>query len=220
MVLLRPLLLTVLLLGLGRGAAAADSLDLAAPLDGMTSARLRALVTAPGACLAVLDRAAIAYRAIPDQALAAGCGYADAVLFEGGGVRLLPKVTVTCALAVGLVLFERTVLQPQAERYFGSKVVAIEHYGAFSCRNVRHTGNGRRSEHARANAIDLAGFVLADGRRIATGGDWPRRSAAGRFLRAVRDGACQVFPVVLSPVWSAAHGDHFHFDVGPLEECR
>nr|MBA3526869.1 extensin family protein [Sphingomonas sp.] len=33
------------------------------------------------------------------------------------------------------------------------------------------------------------------------------------FLREVRDGACRLFPTVLSPDYNAAHRDHLHLDV-------
>jgi hypothetical protein len=71
---------------------------------------------------------------------------------------------------------------------------------------------GRWSEHATGNAIDIAGFVLEDGRRISVLGDWDGEDAEARFLRAVRDGACKSFATVLSPDYNAAHADHFHLD--------
>lgn len=210
--------LTVALTLLASSASPAD--PLAPDGAGDTVAWLRALTTTPRACLAALDRVGLAYRALADQPMGEGCGYADALVFGGGAARLAPPLAMTCPLAVGLGQFEKRVLNPQAERFFGTKVRRILAYGAFSCRNVEHTGSNRRSEHARANAIDIAGFVLADGRRITVMADWHRPTAAGRFLLAVRDGACGIFPVVLSPVWSAGHRDHFHFDVGPARQCR
>src|SRR3546814_7905557 len=43
---------------------------------------------------------------------------------------------------------------------------AIESFGSYACRPVNNQIGGRLSEHARANAADIAAFVLADGRRI------------------------------------------------------
>ena len=60
--------------------------------------------------------------------------------------------------------------------------------------------------------IDIAGFVLEDGRRISVLRDWNDDEEERRFLRVVRDGACGVFATVLSPDYNAAHADHFHFD--------
>ncbi|NTV11537.1 MAG: extensin family protein, partial [Zoogloea sp.] len=42
----------------------------------------------------------------------------------------------------------------------------IEHYGSFACRNIYPRQDGPLSEHARANALDVAGFTLQDGRHI------------------------------------------------------
>jgi hypothetical protein len=70
------------------------------------------------------------------------------------------------------------------------------------------------SEHATGNAIDIAAFVLEDGRRISVLGDWEAEGEKARFLKAVRDDACDIFATVLSPDYNAAHADHFHFDQG------
>ena len=50
--------------------------------------------------------------------------------------------------------------------------------------------------------------------------DWPKDNQDARFLRQVRDAACDVFSVVLSPDYNAAHRNHFHLDVGPWWVCR
>jgi hypothetical protein len=80
--------------------------------------------------------------------------------------------------------------------------------------------SGRVSQHATANALDVAGFRLADGRRITVAADWADEGDEGRFLRAVRDGACRSFETVLGPEYNAAHRDHLHLDRGPYRVCR
>ena len=65
------------------------------------------------------------------------------------------------------------------------------------------------------DVIDIAGFVLADGTRISVLRDWPGEGDKARFLRTVRDGACDGFATVLSPDYNAAHADHFHLDMSP-----
>lgn len=77
-----------------------------------------------------------------------------------------------------------------------------------------------RSRHATAEALDVAGFVLADGRRVRVPGDWNEDSAEARFLHDVRDGACRFFDGVLSPDHNAASGDHLHLDRGTYRYCR
>jgi hypothetical protein len=62
--------------------------------------------------------------------------------------------------------------------------------------------------------------TLADGTRISVLADWDGPPAKAAFLRAVRDGACRFFDVVLSPDYNEAHRDHFHFDQGDQSACR
>ena len=76
------------------------------------------------------------------------------------------------------------------------------------------------SQHASANAIDIASFTFADGSRITLLQDWNDADAKGRFLREVRNGACPIFGAVLSLDYNAAHRNHFHFDMGPGKVCR
>ena len=69
------------------------------------------------------------------------------------------------------------------------------------------------------NALDVAGFRLADGTVISVQQDWSDTGPKGRFLRTVRDGACKVFLTTLSPDYNAQHHDHFHLDMGGWAKC-
>jgi len=80
--------------------------------------------------------------------------------------------------------------------------------------------SGRMSQHATANAFDIAGFELADGRRINLLSHWNGDGPEAAFLRQVRDGLCEWFNVTLSPDYNALHADHFHVDMGPFLSCR
>jgi hypothetical protein len=121
---------------------------------------------------------------------------------------------------VSLALWERHVLQPAARTLLGSEVARIEHFGSYACRNVYGRENARRSQHATADAFDIAGFVLRDGQRIRVLADWSGDDASAAFLRTLRDGACTYFDAVLGPEYNAAHRDHFHFDRGAARICR
>lgn len=195
-------------------------LDLGAAPGLFTARQLRTLSDDPVACLAVLKAAPIDFAPIPDQPILDGCGFADALRYRGEKARFREPVALTCAMAAGLVLFERQVLQPAAEALLGSRVTRIEDFGTYNCRNIGREESRRRSEHAKANAIDLAGFTLADGRHVTVARDWGRDSPEGRFLTRLRDGACGLFNVVLGPEFNAAHRDHFHIDMGPFDACR
>ena len=91
--------------------------------------------------------------------------------------------------------------------------------GSYACRNV--SGSSRRSAHATAEAIDIAAFVLADGRRVSVLGDWSSGGAAEReFLQVVFASACKRFGTVLGPDYNAAHRDHLHVEIGGGGYCR
>jgi hypothetical protein len=190
-------------------------LDLARPVGAFTGRKLAALGGEGGKCRAHLRRAGIRFVALPP--LGGGqCGYDDAVrLAPGGALEMAYRpadLGTSCPVAAGLALWEWHVVQPAALRHFGSKVAAVEHFGSYSCRRLYGRSEGAWSEHASANAVDIAGFRLADGRRISVAGDWQEGGAKALFLRDVRDGACRLFASTLSPDYNAAHRDHFHLD--------
>ena len=105
-----------------------------------------------------------------------------------------------------------------AEQILGSKLVKIETFGSYSCRTI--AGSSKLSEHAHANAIDVSGFVLADGRRITVQQGWNGSSTEREFLRTVRASACKRFGTVLSPDYNRAHHDHLHLDMSNGGYCR
>lgn len=150
----------------------------------------------------------------------AKCPLVDAWRVQGGEVALSSSFLASCRLAVSFALFERHALQPAAQAVYGQAVSRVDHLGSFACRNVYGRENGRLSQHATANALDIAGLRLADGRTISVLKDWPKDNQDARFLRQVRDAACDLFSVVLSPDYNAAHRNHFHLDVGPWWVCR
>ena len=191
-------------------------LDLGAPVGLFTGRKLTALTEDAPACGALLDKAGVRYTALPPRSDGAQCGYDDAVRFTAGGARriaLAPAgIGTSCPVAAALAVWEWNIVQPQAEAILGSRVVAIRHFGSYSCRRLYGRDQGNWSEHARANAVDIAGFQLADGRSISVVKDWNGDAPAARFLHAVRDGACDLFATTLSPDYNAAHRDHLHLD--------
>lgn len=135
-------------------------------------------------------------------------------LRTGGPPEILfqPDVVTSCPVAAGLALWEEHVVQPVAQRHFGSRVAAIDNLGSYSCRRIYGRSEGRYSEHSTADAIDIAGFRLEDGTRISVLRDWKGDGASAAFLREVREGACPLYATVLSPDYNAAHADHLHLD--------
>ena len=188
-------------------------LDLRDPVGWTTETKLLALRDDPAQCRAVFERSEVDFASL-DPAGEGPCRREDRVQLSA--TPLAPNTpATTCPTAMAFHLWNRDVLNPAAEDVFGSKVARVEHLGAYSCRRLYGRDSGPWSEHATANAIDIAGFVLEDGTRISVLRDWPGEGDKARFLRQVRDGACDSFATVLSPEYNAAHADHFHLDMSP-----
>lgn len=199
-------------------------LTLGDPQTPVTRWKLARTLAQPAACQALLATSGFTYVTLPDRETGAGCGFRNAVRIERTGVEVSAPFSVACPTAVALAMWETQVLQPTALQMLGSRVRRLEHFGSYACRGIYGREDARRSSHATAEALDIAGVVLEDGRRLRIRGDY---GAAGgttggaAFLHALRDGACRHFRVVLGPEYNAAHRDHFHFETrGPYAICR
>jgi len=189
-------------------------LDLAQPVGMFTGRKLAALTGDTAQCKALLDRAGVSYVAMQPGG-ADQCRYADAVRLRADkdAINLVPAaVAPSCPVVAAFKLWEWQVVQPAAQRIYGTSVRSIRHFGSYSCRRMYGRGQGDFSEHATADAIDIAAFVLKDGRQVSVLKDWKGEGKDAAFLREVRDGACGLFSTVLSPDYNAAHRDHFHLD--------
>jgi hypothetical protein len=195
-------------------------LDVAVPPNLWTRYKLTRLTANAELCRQVLRGTSMEFEMLTDRATGENCGFTDAVLVRRTPADVGEEFSLTCRTAVSLALWETHVLQPAAHRHFGQGVSGIEHFGSYSCRNVYGRPAATRSRHATAEAWDVAGFVLADGRRIRVARDWQGTGAESAFLDEVRDGACRFFDGVLSPDYNAAHADHLHLDRGPYRMCR
>ncbi|WPH12903.1 extensin-like domain-containing protein [Variovorax paradoxus] len=205
-------------------------LDVAAPPDWLTSFKLERARREPARCLAALAQTGMQYELLPDRVTGPGCGFKNAVRLRSAGVRLGTAPSLSCPMALSFFMWERHALQPAARQRFGQPVVAIEHLGSYACRNVNRGDDAvpgaSRSRHATADALDVAGLTLADGRRITVLQAWPRSSApstddpSALLLRDAHRGACRFFNGALGPDYNAAHKDHFHLETGGYDMCR
>jgi len=193
-------------------------LDVRTPPNFLTSWKLGRLRDDPQLCAQALDSSGLRYSRQADTS--ANCPLTNVVRVQGAPVRLSSSFLATCPVAVAFALFERHGLQPAAQRVFGQPVVQVDHLGSYACRNVYNRAEGRLSQHATANALDIAGFRLKDGQRIELQRDWKGDGPKAQFLRQVREGACESFNTVLGPDYNAAHHNHFHLDMGGWRVCR
>lgn len=171
-------------------------------------------------CLAQLGQSQANFTPLPDQSFGTGCSTMNTVRLswlrsDDAHLQLANLGPVTCPLATALQAWARFGVDRAARQALGSPLARIDTFGSYNCRNV--AGTDHRSGHATANAVDVAGFVLADGRRISVKGNWSDGTPAERnFLRLIRNSACRRFALVLTPDYNAAHRDHFHLEVGAL----
>jgi hypothetical protein len=146
-----------------------------------------------------------------------------------GAVGVDKVLTIDCPMIPALEAWLRDIVQPDAEARFGQKVAMLKVFGAYSCRSIDNMAGARLSEHAFGNAVDVAGFVLADGRSLEFVRDWKSAGTQeAAFLHEVHAGACQYFTTVLGPGADVFHYNHIHLDLashgatdtGPRRICK
>lgn len=179
--------------------------------------KIRRAKNNPAQCFAALSQVS-SVTSFPDFKPSTTCGIKGGVEVASLGAVQLDPFKTRCALAIELYLWEQNAVRPAARDILGSDLRKLEHFGSYSCRKI--AGSRRWSKHARAEAIDIAGFRLANGRHITLLRGWNGRPDERKFLRRIRDGACERFGGVLSPDYNAAHADHFHFDFSRWGFCR
>ncbi|MBA3526848.1 MAG: extensin family protein, partial [Sphingomonas sp.] len=190
------------------------ALELRHPVGRFTASKIAELGETPARCRAMLAGAGVSDVPVPPRVINPDCSYTDGMRLAGRALDYSPEGLVTsCPVAAALHLLETRVIQPAAERHFGQAVRATVHAGSFSCRRLYGRSEGRFSEHSTADAVDITGFRLIDGSEVSVLADWSAGGQEAAFLREVRDGACRLFPTVLSPDYNAAHRDHLHLDV-------
>lgn len=128
-------------------------------------------------------------------------------------VEIKPAATLACPIVSALDQWIANAVQPAAHKWFGQPVVEIKQISAYSCRGMNGQVGARISEHAFGNALDIAAFVLADGRRITVKAGWQGSAEEQGFLRDVQGAACDQFTTVLAPGSNRYHYDHIHVDL-------
>src|SRR4051812_34612618 len=130
-----------------------------------------------------------------------------------GPVTVKPTATLACPIVSALDRWLADSVQPAAQRWFGARVVEIKQISAYSCRGMNGNPSAHISEHAFGNALDIAAFTLADGRRVTVKDGWKGMPEEQGFLRDVQGAACQQFNTVLAPGSNVHHYDHIHVDL-------
>lgn len=195
-------------------------IEITSDVGALTNLKLRLLQPRYEACLATLKRRSISIERKEIVSTEKGCGMEKGIVLKQSPLIHGSQLELTCGLGAALLIWERNIVVPESEALLGSPVTRVRTFGTYACRNVNHAKAGRRSAHAEGRAIDIAGFDLADGRKISVLKDWGKDTPEGRFLAQVHGGACSVFNVVLGPEYNALHKNHFHLDMSLWSVCK
>jgi len=104
------------------------------------------------------------------------CGMAGPVklsaLGESTSVAVRPAATLNCRTVARIHQWVEEKVQPAAMATLQSRVVRIRNVSSYTCRNRNNAKTGKLSHHSFGNALDIAGFELADGRTVSVLKDW------------------------------------------------
>ncbi len=135
-----------------------------------------------------------------------------------GTVKLSSSFLASCPLALSSALYLQQQAKPLTRRMLGQELLQVDHFGSFACRNIYHRQNARRSEHATAEALDISGFRLSDGRRISVLKGWPDPQYHS-WLQGLLASSCSYYGSALGPDYNAAHANHFHLGMRGQRFC-
>lgn len=132
-----------------------------------------------------------------------GCGVEDPVAITSvAGVRLSQTATVDCSIAKALDRWVAEVAQPA----FNGNLVEMRIAAHYSCRSRNSIKGAKISEHGKGRAIDIAAFVVSNGKVLTVAQNY------NRLLRRIYKAGCGYFMTTLGPGSDGYHEDHFHFD--------
>lgn len=137
----------------------------------------------------------------------------SAISANGRSIPLNATVTTDCGMATA---FPDWIAEVDSYLFAHDKtrIKSIELSTNYECRNVDHAKTGNLSFHSFADALDVMGFVLEDGRSIAIDPGFNGTPEQGRdILHFARDSACAHFMTVLSPDADSFHQNNMHIDL-------
>ncbi len=150
----------------------------------------------------------------PIQSNIGGCGVPEAVAVTSiAGVRLSQTATVDCSVAKALNNWVEEVAQPA----FDGKLFELRIAAHYICRSRNNVKGAKISEHGKGRAIDIAAFILTDGKVLTV------RENYNKLLKRIYKAACPYFKTTLGPGSDGYHEDHFHFDTSARDSgsyCR
>lgn len=186
----------------------------AEPDPGTTSKVTDTKPEEPSACrMRIADRIAVV-EPLPVLAGPGDCGATDVVKLEAiimpdkSRVTLTPAATLRCTMAEAVATWVREDLTASVAA-LGSAIRNLDNYASYDCRGRNRIAGAKISEHGMANAIDIRGIQLANGKFAG----FTDRNFARDFRETVRKQACNRFTTVLGPGSDGHHETHIHVDL-------
>jgi hypothetical protein len=176
-------------------------------------ARAPAAPATPSACQLRLAKIA-AFQALGTLIGPGDCGAPDAVQLEAvllpdkTKVVVTPPATLRCPMAEQLAVWLREDVAPSLADS-APPLRVLDNFDSYECRGRNRVRAAALSEHGRADALDVRGFRLANGREIrltdiTVEKDWREK---------IRSSACARFSTVLGPGSDGYHEEHVHVDL-------
>lgn len=193
-----------------------------APLTLVTPVQLARAVRDDGLCRVTLEQAGVAFSNLEDLVIDQNCGIAGRGRLSGLISAAIDPIETRCATALRLAMWEHHIVQPAAQDMLGTQVIRLMQVGSYNCRKMRTSrgDDSNWSSHATADAIDITGVRLADGRRLTLSADWDGTGPEAAFLHQIWQGSCDWFRLVLGPDYNHLHADHFHLQNTGWGYCR
>jgi hypothetical protein len=169
--------------------------------------------TGPSACQLRLAKIAV-FQALGTLVGPGDCGAPDAVQLQAvvlpdqTKVAVTPPATLRCPMAEQVADWLRDDVA-LALGESGPPPRVLDNFDSYECRGRNRVRAAALSEHGRADAIDVRGFRLADGREI----NLTDISAAKDLRAKIRASACARFSTVLGPGSDGYHEEHIHLDL-------
>ena len=169
------------------------------------------------ACLGALKEIGAEFKKLePIRDKEQGCGIEAPVELSVvlPGIKLEPSGTMRCETALALSRWTKEMMLPAAALALPErKVTTIANASTYICRNRNSAENGKISEHARGNAVDISTISFDKGEPLVMKPRGEDGTPEGAFQRTITAAACLFFRTVLSPGSDATHQDHLHLDV-------
>lgn len=136
------------------------------------------------------------------------------VMANGRMVPFSGAATLDCGMATALPAWVGDV-DGYLAAYADTRIESVIVGTSYMCRNVNNASAGNLSFHSFADALDVVGFKLEDGRTVTVEAAWNGTAEQERrIVRFAHDAACTRFTTTLGPEANAQHHDHLHLDLG------